>query len=64
MTRKDFEMIARVFHDAIEAEKESGNNATRKAAWRVVERMADTLRESNPRYDRGRFIDAVVFGTR
>jgi len=43
MTKKDFELIARVFRECIVATPED---------------MADVLQETNPRFDRVRFLKA------
>lgn len=47
MTRKHFEMIAAIIKDCHD-----------EPTWRVAHRVADALAESNPRFDRARFLEA------
>lgn len=50
MTKKDFELIAGVLADV----HKKGNKIC------VVELLADALAETNPRFDRGRFLTACI----
>ena len=47
MTKKDFQLIASVF-------KDTGTYGH----WNVIEKMADMLATTNPRFDRERFLKA------
>lgn len=53
MTRKDYELIARVLRNADEMIDEMALEA-------LAENFADELAETNPRFDRARFISAAT----
>lgn len=56
MTKKDFILIARVLSES----KENRNRLveTPQVFDRVAQRMADALADTNPLFDRGRFLTA------
>ena len=67
MTRKDFELIARVLRDAEPAAATSSDPAinTRRTAehcvWTdIAADFADALAGTNERFDRGRFLKAAT----
>ncbi len=56
MTKKDFQAIARAIHKA-------SWGSERVRVEDVISRVADALAETNPRFDRARFIEACETGT-
>ena len=57
MTRKDFQLIA----DTLKASKPKSEVSQPLANWMMtVDRFADALAETNPRFDRDRFINACM----
>jgi hypothetical protein len=62
MTRKHYEMLADTLGRAVAVEAcEGGGEGSRAAAaaYRVALGVADSLADTSPRYDGGRFLDAV-----
>ena len=59
MTKRDFELIARV----VKQVGEDGALAMDSAGDRIAlaEQFADALAETNPRFDRARFVEASTF---
>lgn len=56
MTRKDYIIIAAAL---LESKPESHWDANKKAQWLVsCNRIADALANDNPRFNRGRFLNA------
>jgi hypothetical protein len=58
MTKKDFELIAKVISDLVQDQKERGAFANNPDLHTVAEWFADELEEINPRFDRVKFRDA------
>lgn len=63
LTRKGYDSLAATLGAAVAVEAcEGGGEGSRAAcaAYRVALAVADSLRDSNPRYDGSRFLDAVA----
>lgn len=63
MSRQHYEHLARTLGRAVAVEAcEGGGEGSRAAgaAYRVALAVADSLADSSPRYDGGRFLDAVA----
>jgi len=58
MTKKDFELIAKVIKDLAQDQKERGAFANNPDLETVANWFALELEETNPRFDRARFVDA------
>ena len=66
MTRKDFELIAKAFHDTkpkfLDRDMSEAAVAAAYDAWsRTVHRIALALSSTNPRFNVDRFIEACSF---
>lgn len=67
MSKKDYQALARAIHEAYEA-ADGGKNlepetaAAKAAVYFVQKRIADILAADNPRFDRGRFVEACETG--
>ncbi len=59
MSKKDYVMIAAVFH--AECSSADFNAFTCKSLENVANGLADKFQESNPRFDRDRFLAACGF---
>ena len=59
MTKKDFELIARVINDAW-----SARALNQTPAYELSKRMADALGWTHPKFDRDRFLEACGFPQR
>jgi hypothetical protein len=62
MSRQHYEMLAQTLGNAVAVEACEGGGAgslAASAAYRVALAVADSLKETNPAYNRGRFMDAV-----
>lgn len=60
MTRKDYVLIAQALKTAINYERDfNKNEESAKAITTAAEFMASLLAQSNPRFDRERFIKAI-----
>ncbi len=63
MSKQHYEHLARTLGRAVAVEAcEGGGEGSRAAgaAYRVALAVADALRDTNPNYDGGRFLDAVA----
>jgi hypothetical protein len=60
MTRKDFELIAR----SIFVDRDTLTSDEKKTADIIASGLADQFQAMNPRFDRGRFLDACGVGNR
>jgi len=63
MSRQHYEMLAQTLGNAVAVESiEGGGEGSRAAgaAYRVALAVADSLAATSPRYDGGRFLDAVA----
>ena len=64
MSRKDYELIARVLRETRTGKTEMGNGPRAKAYWQdrrdVIEAFASTLAATNPRFDRTQFLAACA----
>jgi len=58
MTRKDFELIAQVLKDLKQDQRERGAFAHNPDLETVARWLADGLEETNPRFDRVKFLQA------
>lgn len=58
MTKKHFEMMAKLFRDQIEENKSYGNSAGAEAIINLAERFCFEAEYDNPRFDRDRFLTA------
>lgn len=58
MTKKDYELVARVLRDTEAACLRSQWDAVWRDRGRVAEAFADELASTNPRFDRARFLRA------
>jgi hypothetical protein len=58
MTRKDFELIAKVMRDLEQFRKDRGAFAPDPDLKTVSEFFADELQNTNPLFDRARFLTA------
>lgn len=58
MTRKHFEAIARTMREEIETYRESGDAYAVKVATHTARSLAYLCAESNPRFNRDRFLTA------
>ncbi len=62
MTRKDFEMIAKVLGEKVKSVQGGTTpyaEGARHTAYDIVHKFADELVDTNPGFDRDRFLDAV-----
>jgi hypothetical protein len=60
MTKKDYELIAKILNDTRPYTDGLINQDDEKAQWVIMRnRFAEKLRETNPRFDRQRFIAAT-----
>ena len=60
MSRQHYEHLARTLGRAVAVEALDNDNAGAGAAYRVALALADSLADTNPAYDGGRFLDRVA----
>ena len=64
MSKKDFELIAKVLRDELGYTRETDDTVERETTERVIRnlaaRFASNLTNTNPRFDRERFIGAAT----
>ena len=58
MTKKDYELIADTFKQALSLGVVAGNNIRTETVQGVVYMMSDNLAKTNPKFDRVRFLQA------
>jgi hypothetical protein len=58
MTRKDFELIAAAIRDATADALRAYGSSGKAGAEKVARLMATTLKQTNPRFDKERFLAA------
>jgi hypothetical protein len=58
MTKKDYELIAGIISDLVAQKKDAGAFSHNPELKTVAEDFAHALQDTNPRFDRARFLTA------